>query len=149
MTFWRALSEDVAQAHGRGDASSARRRRPPTTRRCGTISRSCASRRLRELAREFGYPRRMVEEAFDVFIQARNEVELYDDVLPALSTASRYRLFTASNGNADLGQIGIAHLVRAQRRGAPGRRAEAGPGHLPQGDRRHGPGTGRGRLRRR
>jgi putative hydrolase of the HAD superfamily len=66
---------------------------------------------LREHAKEFGYAEAMVEEAFDAFIQARNEVELYADVLPALEQLrSRYRLFTASNGNADLGKIGIAHF---------------------------------------
>ena len=65
---------------------------------------------LREHADEFGYAQCMVEEAFDVFIQARNRVELYEDVLPALETLKeRYRLFTASNGNADLTQIGLAH----------------------------------------
>jgi len=66
---------------------------------------------LREHAKEFGYAEAMVEEAFEAFIQARNEVDLYPDVLPALDRlAARYRLFTASNGNADLGRIGIAHF---------------------------------------
>ena len=66
---------------------------------------------LRDHAREFGYAEAMVEEAFDAFIRARNEVDLYADVLPALEQLrTRYRLFTASNGNADLGQIGIAHF---------------------------------------
>lgn len=66
---------------------------------------------LREHAREFGYAEAMVEEAFGAFIQARNEVELYADVLPALEQLhKRYRLFTASNGNADLARIGIAHF---------------------------------------
>lgn len=66
---------------------------------------------LREHAREFGYAEAMVEEAFDAFIGARNQVELYEDVLPALEQLrARYRLFTASNGNADLGKIGLAHF---------------------------------------
>jgi 2-haloalkanoic acid dehalogenase type II len=65
---------------------------------------------LRDHAREFGYAEAMAEEAFDAFIQARNEVDLYADVLPALDELrGRYRLFTASNGNADLGKIGLAH----------------------------------------
>lgn len=66
---------------------------------------------LRDHAREFGYAEAMVEEAFDAFIQARNEVDLYADVLPALEhLRGRYRLFTASNGNADLAKIGLAHF---------------------------------------
>jgi FMN hydrolase / 5-amino-6-(5-phospho-D-ribitylamino)uracil phosphatase len=64
---------------------------------------------LRDHAREFGYQEAMAHEAFDVFIRARNEVELYEDVLPALAILkSRYRLFTASNGNADLEKIGLS-----------------------------------------
>ncbi len=66
---------------------------------------------LRDHARDFGYAETMAEEAFDVFIRARNEVELYDEVLPALGILHRrYRLFTASNGNADLARIGLAHF---------------------------------------
>jgi putative hydrolase of the HAD superfamily len=66
---------------------------------------------LREHAREFGYAEHMAEEAFDAFITARNEVELYEDVLPALEQLrTRYRLFTASNGNADIGKIGLGHF---------------------------------------
>lgn len=66
---------------------------------------------LREHAREFGYAEHMAEEAFDAFITARNQVELYADVLPALEQLrTRYRLFTASNGNADIGKIGLGRF---------------------------------------
>jgi putative hydrolase of the HAD superfamily len=66
---------------------------------------------LTNLAAKHGYPDALVDEAFQVFIDARNDVALYDEVMPALQTLhSRYRLFTASNGNADLDKIGIAHL---------------------------------------
>ena len=64
---------------------------------------------LREHAREFGYAECMVEEAFEIFIQARNRVEFYEDVLPGLNRLkSKFRLFSASNGNADLDQIGLS-----------------------------------------
>jgi 2-haloalkanoic acid dehalogenase type II len=66
---------------------------------------------LREQASAHGYSQDMVEEAFDVFLGARNQVELYAEVMPALELLyRRYRLFTASNGNADLGRIGIRHF---------------------------------------
>ena len=39
---------------------------------------------LRHHAREAGYPETMAQEAFEVFYRTRNEVTLYDDVLPAL-----------------------------------------------------------------
>jgi putative hydrolase of the HAD superfamily len=65
---------------------------------------------LRDHARLAGYPEALVEEAFEVFIQARNQVDLYDDVLPGLTLLSKcFRLSTASNGNADLVKVGIAH----------------------------------------
>ncbi len=66
---------------------------------------------LLEHAAACGYQPSMSEEAFEVFMAARNQVELYPDVSAALTALHRhYRLFTASNGNADLGRIGIGHL---------------------------------------
>jgi putative hydrolase of the HAD superfamily len=66
---------------------------------------------LRRHAREAGYPEEMAEEAFEVFFRARNEVELYEDVLPSLERLQRrFRLFAASNGNADLAAIGLARF---------------------------------------
>lgn len=64
---------------------------------------------LRHHAREASYPASMAQEAFEVFYRARNEVTLYDDVLPALEQLhTRFRLFAVSNGNADLAAIGLA-----------------------------------------
>jgi len=66
---------------------------------------------LRRLAREADYPESMAQHAFDVFYRARNEVVLYDDVLPALTALRpRWRLFAISNGNADLAAIGLAEF---------------------------------------
>jgi putative hydrolase of the HAD superfamily len=66
---------------------------------------------LRHHARESGYPDAMAEEAFAVFYRARNEVVLYEDVLPALERLHvRFRLFAVSNGNADLATIGLARF---------------------------------------
>jgi putative hydrolase of the HAD superfamily len=62
-------------------------------------------------AREAGYADTMAQEAFAVFYHARNAVVLYDDVLPAFERLrGRFRLFAISNGNADLGVIGLAHF---------------------------------------
>ncbi len=52
----------------------------------------------------------LADEALEVFLAARNRVELYDDVRPTLERLhSRYRLFALSNGNADLQRCGIGH----------------------------------------
>jgi 2-haloalkanoic acid dehalogenase type II len=65
---------------------------------------------LREQSQRCGYAEQMAEEAFEVFLSARNQVELYGEVAESLQRLQqRYRLFTASNGNADLARIGIAH----------------------------------------
>jgi putative hydrolase of the HAD superfamily len=69
---------------------------------------------LREQSQRCGYAEQMaeqmVEEAFEVFLSARNQVEFYGEVAESLQLLQqRYRLFTASNGNADLSRIGIAH----------------------------------------
>ncbi len=63
----------------------------------------------RRLAQAVGCDEAAAEQAYDVFMVARNEVELFADVEPALERlATRYRLATLSNGNADLGRIGLA-----------------------------------------
>jgi 2-haloalkanoic acid dehalogenase type II len=55
-----------------------------------------------------------VDAAMEVFSTARNEVDLYPDVHPALSALSqRLLLGSVSNGVADLQAIGLAHYFRA------------------------------------
>ena len=50
-------------------------------------------------------------EALEVFLTARNRVELYADVRPALlRLRANHRLFAVSNGNADLVRCGISEL---------------------------------------
>jgi len=66
---------------------------------------------LRSHAREAGYPEAMAHEAFSVFYRTRNDVTLFDDVLPTLERLhGRFRLFAISNGNADLAAIGLARF---------------------------------------
>ena len=61
------------------------------------------------LAEAVGYERSMAHEAFVLWHAARNQCVPYADVVPALAKlGTRYRLATLSNGNADLGTIGIA-----------------------------------------
>jgi len=68
--------------------------------------------RHRALTEQFlatGHPESLADEALDVFFAARNRVEFYPDVLPALlRLRKRYRLFALSNGNADLERCGLA-----------------------------------------
>ena len=56
-----------------------------------------------------GYKRDMALEAFTVWHAARNQVEPYGEVIPALEKLkTRFRLATLTNGNADLAVIGRA-----------------------------------------
>jgi len=60
-------------------------------------------------AREHGYEESIAEHALEVFLTARNEIEPFADVRPALhQLRGRYVLATLSNGNADLARIGLA-----------------------------------------
>lgn len=62
-------------------------------------------------ARECGYEEEMAQRAFEVFFAARNELQPYPDVQPALERLRRrYALASLSNGNADLELIGLAEL---------------------------------------
>ncbi len=64
---------------------------------------------LAKHARECGYDETIAEAAFEIFIAARNQLDLFPDVRPGLQQLrARYRLGTLSNGNADLGRIGLA-----------------------------------------
>jgi 2-haloalkanoic acid dehalogenase type II len=56
----------------------------------------------------------IIEGTLDVYMTARNEVELYPEVLACLERLSqRYRIASLSNGNACLVQIGLDHLFHA------------------------------------
>lgn len=65
---------------------------------------------LRRLAARHGHDPLIGDRAFEVFIEARHEVEFYPEVIDALHRlGSRYRLATFSNGNACVHRIGIGH----------------------------------------
>lgn len=60
------------------------------------------------LAQEHNYSEGLVTNAIEVFLQARNEVELYEDVIPVLvDLKNNYDLVALSNGNSDIRKIGI------------------------------------------
>lgn len=63
---------------------------------------------LRLIARECGYDEVMVERAFQVFLDARHDVKLYDDAHPLLERLKdRYVLGVITNGNADVYRLGV------------------------------------------
>ena len=55
----------------------------------------------------------LAEPAFDVFFDARHQVDLFADALPALEALSaRYPLVALTNGNADIGRVGLARYFK-------------------------------------
>jgi FMN hydrolase / 5-amino-6-(5-phospho-D-ribitylamino)uracil phosphatase len=66
---------------------------------------------LAKHAQACGYDAEIAVRAFEVFFSARNELEPFADVRPALERLRvRYTLASLSNGNADLARIGLAAL---------------------------------------
>jgi len=64
---------------------------------------------IRSLLAQAGDCTALAEEAFEVFFEARQRVDLFDDALPALAWLSaRFPVVALSNGNADLQRVGIA-----------------------------------------
>lgn len=58
-----------------------------------------------------GYGIDFIEEAFSVFDEVRNDVELFPEVIPALKAlGERFQIIAVTNGNANLETIGIRHL---------------------------------------
>jgi putative hydrolase of the HAD superfamily len=58
-----------------------------------------------------GYGTRMVDDAFAIFSEERNIVDVFPDVRPTLSTLkASYTLIAVTNGNADLAKIGLSDL---------------------------------------
>ncbi|OOZ37662.1 HAD family hydrolase [Solemya velesiana gill symbiont] len=79
---------------------------------------------LRQIADTTGYDDSLVEPAFEVFIEARHRITLFDDVLPTLENLRKrgYLLGALTNGNASIQRLGIDHLfdfsVTAEEAGA-------------------------------
>ncbi|MFO7277615.1 MAG: HAD family hydrolase [Pseudomonadota bacterium] len=64
-------------------------------------------------ARECGYGEEIAARGFEVFYAARNELDVFEDVRPALARlGERFLLGTLSNGNADLRRIGLHGFFR-------------------------------------
>lgn len=63
---------------------------------------------LTVLAEEKCYDEKLATTAMDVFLQARNNVTLYNDVVPVLKELNhKYDLVAVTNGNANIKKIGI------------------------------------------
>lgn len=63
---------------------------------------------LRRAMADAGDDPALADTAFAVFHDARQRVAFFEDVIPVLARwATRYRLVAVSNGNADIGRVGL------------------------------------------
>ncbi len=70
---------------------------------------------FRQLSEEFNYGHDWIEEGFEVFLEARQLVEFYDDVLPVLTELKQeYKLVALTNGNADIQKVGLGDYFDLQ-----------------------------------
>jgi len=97
QAYRQALRERVLQAHGVSSHDVSLLRRES----------------VRIALRDSGEDQALAEPAFEVFFECRMQVQLYEDAGSALvRLAARFPLVAVSNGNADLGRVGIGgHFV--------------------------------------
>jgi putative hydrolase of the HAD superfamily len=107
------LAEHYPHALGGENIEALRRDREEVARAHPHLQHDVSFLRQEALRRRFaaaGHPPEFAMAAFEIFYAARNRVDLFADVAPALERlGARYRLMTLTNGNADLARIGIAH----------------------------------------
>lgn len=66
---------------------------------------------IRLALKQQGDDERLAEAAFEVFFAARQQVEFFEDVLPALERlAARWPILALSNGNADVQRVGLGRF---------------------------------------
>ena len=109
--LWQWLSENyprIGERHAAPDIRVLRNRIVDDYPDKAHDFRFLRKRLLARLALDAGYSASIAEDAFEVFDAARNRVDLFPDVRPALARLSeRYALVALTNGNASLDKIGI------------------------------------------
>lgn len=108
-----AVAERVAASH---DAESLRQHRRELMRACPEIAHDLTEVRRRSLVgllAAFDYDPALADEGVAVFLEHRNRVAPYGDVLPnLLALRERYCLVSVTNGNADVAETplrGVFH----------------------------------------
>lgn len=103
----------LAQAH---DVASLRQHRRRIMDETPTIVHDLGQvrhRSLTALLHDFGYPTQLADPAMTLFLEHRNRVEPYADVLPALrSLAADYCLVSLTNGNSSVEATPLRGLFR-------------------------------------
>lgn len=78
-----------------------------------TIRRLALESAFRESSTSADHSAPVIAAALDVFMDARNQVDLYPEVMASLERLSRrYPIVALTNGNANLTRMGLDHLFR-------------------------------------
>lgn len=114
MDWLRAHAPATAAAHDtrslRALRNEVERRQPDWTYDLSRIRRES----IRLALQRQGDDPALADTAFEVFFAARQQVDLFADVLPALDRlAARWPIVALSNGNADVQRIGLGRYFRA------------------------------------
>ncbi len=106
------LSKHCPRVTQRYDMEGMRRLRKRTAKRNPSLQHDVTEIRklaLKDMFLSCDYSPRYVDDVYAVFIRARNCVQPFPDVLPALRALhGRFPMVSISNGNADLREIGIS-----------------------------------------
>jgi putative hydrolase of the HAD superfamily len=107
------MSDHVPDITQRYDILQLRERRSALLSARPELSHDLTALRLlsfEHLAKEFDLSSDWAVPAFEIFLEARQDVNLFDDVKPALDKLSKtYRLASITNGNADTVKTGVDH----------------------------------------
>lgn len=111
----RLLEQRYPEVAERYDAEGLRQLRDAIAERRADLRHDVTALRreaLRVAGAEAGYAgaalSRLVEAAFEIFLEARHEVAFYDDAMPVLEALrGRVRLGAVTNGNADVRRLGL------------------------------------------
>lgn len=86
---------------------------PELKHRISELRRRVLFTALREAGYAEAEARDMAEQAFQTFLAARHEVQIFPEVQPTLEIlANRYTLGVLTNGNADIRRLGLADYFR-------------------------------------
>ena len=68
---------------------------------------------LSQLLKEFGYSLALAKEAINIFLEARNQITPYPDVIPVLEyLIKNYTLASITNGNAEVSQTSLKNYFQ-------------------------------------
>ncbi|MBK5965710.1 haloacid dehalogenase [Thiocystis minor] len=114
LQVWlQAHAPRLAKAHDVASLRQHRRRIMDETPAIAHDLGQVRHRSLTMLLHDFGYPVQLADAAMDLFLEHRNRVEPYADVLPALrSLAADYCLVSLTNGNSSIEATSLRGLFR-------------------------------------